>query len=561
MRKWFLVIVLALCALTPALASAQQPTPPPQLGYALQGLAEYFGRPVSQSEVSSYTYRINFYTDAALGCPYVAATPLSGGVQGFAFQIVLGGLTYDVRTLADGSLVFPCVPPETGLTPAPTPLFTPALTPIPVPASECPPEYAGFLPPRLAVGAQARIAPSGLPNRIRNAPSLNGAQIGTISPGGTVRVIGGPSCDAASNIIWWQIEYNNITGWTAEGVLPDDYFLEPVGTVIPPTAGPAPSRPVPLPAERDVIAISNIEGLAPLAALDIAEISEIAFSPDGTRMALAGVDGLTLYTLPDLAVDDTFSFAETGVSALAFNGPAQLIFGTYASQIFIVNLGTGQRVPLPDPPTEGVNSLSVFPPARLVAASGALYGGTGEEAVYLYDLVAGEMITRIEANFWVNEARFSPSGQYIAYFDTVLHVLDVNRGAVEIPAVDRPLFGALAWQPALTDPARSVLAYATAEDVRTFDIDSGVERSYAVEEAANVAEIGFSPDGALLVTLTGQGPTPEPLILPRLDILDVETGDVILSFDIDGARTFSFSPDGTLLAVAVSDQMLLFGIA
>lgn len=86
----------------------------------------------------------------------------------------------------------------------------------------------GLLPPRLAVGEAARVIPGGVPNRLRDQPSTRGAQVGMAQPETTLTVIGWPVCDAASGIVWWQVQFGNVTGWTAEGLLPDEYFLEPV---------------------------------------------------------------------------------------------------------------------------------------------------------------------------------------------------------------------------------------------------------------------------------------------------------------------------------------------
>lgn len=92
----------------------------------------------------------------------------------------------------------------------------------------CPPDYTGYLQPRLQIYTDARVTPGGLPNRLRNTPSIDGEQIALIDPGEIIFVVDGPRCDSANRIIWWQVTWNNQTGWTAEGLLPDSYFLEPL---------------------------------------------------------------------------------------------------------------------------------------------------------------------------------------------------------------------------------------------------------------------------------------------------------------------------------------------
>jgi hypothetical protein len=86
-----------------------------------------------------------------------------------------------------------------------------------------PGDCTGTLAPRLTVGNQARITP-GAPNKIRSAPTLAGAQIGSIPGEGIFSVVGGPQC--ADGFLWWQVIYQGVTGWTANGD-GTEYWVEP----------------------------------------------------------------------------------------------------------------------------------------------------------------------------------------------------------------------------------------------------------------------------------------------------------------------------------------------
>ncbi len=79
-------------------------------------------------------------------------------------------------------------------------------------------------PPRLQVGGQGRVTLGGVPNRIRSQPNTSGTILGQIPPGDVFSVIGGPNCDGTYS--WWQINYNGVVGWTAEGT-GSTYFVEP----------------------------------------------------------------------------------------------------------------------------------------------------------------------------------------------------------------------------------------------------------------------------------------------------------------------------------------------
>ncbi len=105
-------------------------------------------------------------------------------------------------------------------------------TPPPVPA--CP------LQTRLSIGGYGRVTP-GLPNSLRSGAGQYGGtvRIGQIPAGGLFSVLSGPAC-ASDGRWWWQVNYNGVTGWTAEGQN-STYWVEPWG------GQPGPLPPCPLP--------------------------------------------------------------------------------------------------------------------------------------------------------------------------------------------------------------------------------------------------------------------------------------------------------------------------
>jgi hypothetical protein len=90
------------------------------------------------------------------------------------------------------------------------------------------------LPPRLAVGVRAQVEPGpGTANRIRALPQLDGDMLGAIPPGGRFSVLDGPRC--ADGYYWWQVQYGETLGWTAEGSPSSgDYWLEALTAPIDP---------------------------------------------------------------------------------------------------------------------------------------------------------------------------------------------------------------------------------------------------------------------------------------------------------------------------------------
>ena len=66
----------------------------------------------------------------------------------------------------------------------------------------------------------------GLPNRVRVAPTFAARVLGLIPGGGVFTVLTEGVC--ADGVYWYQVDYNGLIGWTAEG-RNSTYWLAPQG--------------------------------------------------------------------------------------------------------------------------------------------------------------------------------------------------------------------------------------------------------------------------------------------------------------------------------------------
>jgi hypothetical protein len=323
-KRMFAVSMLAaLLVLLPALSLAQS-SGSPHVDAAIADLLQRLGVPLNINDFSNWTYVQNRYPDSSLGCPLAPNAPYTQGSY-LAYQVTLiyQGTTIDYRVSDDLTTVFPCDAALLGGTlPAGAATFTPVIQPTALvtaaptlaPTTGCPADFSGYLPPRLGVGGQGQVPPGNTPNRLRQSPSTSAEQIGVLNAGEVFTVVGGPVC--ADGFVWWQVTSQGQTGWTAEGALPNDYFVDPVGTQ-PPLILPTTAPVVPLPAGQIPsfagVQNSNLAlflyspdgGLAQTAALPVlasptAAISDIAWSPDGLQLAYTVMDtanGATTTTL------------------------------------------------------------------------------------------------------------------------------------------------------------------------------------------------------------------------------------------------------------------------
>ncbi|KXK20303.1 MAG: Bacterial SH3 domain protein [Chloroflexi bacterium OLB15] len=143
----------------------------------------------------------------------------AGSIINQAFTI-----TEDGSPFAPGGYRITYAPPLAGTGfPAPQPI--PIIPPVPTAApSTTNIPCAGFIP-MLSPGIHAQVTP-GDPNNIRSGPTTSAAVIGQIPGGQIVSVVAGPYC--AEGIGFWLVEFNGITGYTAEG-RGSTYYMFPLG--------------------------------------------------------------------------------------------------------------------------------------------------------------------------------------------------------------------------------------------------------------------------------------------------------------------------------------------
>jgi len=113
------------------------------------------------------------------------------------------------------------------------PLAQPSPTVTPFPTLEasagdiCPGSPA---PSQIQVGMDAIVTPGGVNNRLRDKPGVKDSNVvALMPPTSQFKVIGGPVCDEEDQIRWWQVTFNGMTGWTAEGE-GTEYYLGPQGS-------------------------------------------------------------------------------------------------------------------------------------------------------------------------------------------------------------------------------------------------------------------------------------------------------------------------------------------
>ncbi|NDJ62243.1 MAG: SH3 domain-containing protein [Chloroflexi bacterium] len=552
-RRVIVAVCLALAISAAAFAAppAQNDDEvPPFVRRAIDQLAEVYGRPLEQVEIDQWNFVIDLYDESSLGCPNVAGTPIPR-TRGYQITLVVDDATYDYRVSDDGAIAFRCSGELPGAPPPPPDL--PPRVPAAELITECPAGFAGYLPPRLTVGGQARVEDGGVPNRLRTAPSRDAEQIGVINSGEIVPVIGGPSCDTEASIVWWQVNAGGVTGWTAEGVPPDNYYLEPSGE---PTGAVAASD---LPLERALISTGTLGDLATLAILPVDAASQVAFAPDQIQFGLINLGVPQLYTLPTLMLEPNPDLAAIrDAEALAFSAESRYVaVGNCTEGVRLFDQETGQTLVFAAPTTACVTDLAFSSGDHLAVVNGAAaQTNPADLRVDVYDVASNtrRFSFPITGTVPPRAVAFSPDATRLAWLDSALHVVDLNTGVEQFNLpIGQPAGDGLAFAPG--DNTR--IAVSDGQAVRLVNTSTRFEQRFELGSGFEAASIDFSLDGSLLVVGSVTGPD-----LPfegRVTIFDAATGAPLLTSPGSGA-TLTFSPDGSLLVVPQGDEILFLGI-
>lgn len=550
-RRLLVLVILGVALLGATVTNAQTQVPPPPVSAALAAFNLYLTEPITFDRLDSYQFTQGTYADSALGCPLVVGVPLAAPVTAYRVQLVFQSVLYEIEVSADTTMIVPCSPQL--IAPA-SPIIVATVVGPTLGLTGCPVDFAGYLPPRLTVGGFARIGADGQPNRLRAAPSLDGEQIGLIAPGTTVEVLDGPVCEAASRIVWWQVQDGSLVGYTAESQ-DNDYFLEPV------EAGALPI----VPGVRELITAFNASSLVTLSAVPFEGGATLDFGGAG-QLLVAGTTGITYYDLDQRTVNHlTFPLGTVVLQANYSPDGRYIAYSTDIHELFVFDTVSEQTMQLEVDEGTVINDLDFSPENLLGVALGDPLGGQQNivNGWSVYDLTDQTRVLNYTSASWAGDVAFGPGGARLAWLsDTVnVNVLYSEQPPTNWP-LEQPTRTGLAWQPVpdLNDPAAIFrIAYADGNDVHLVDINTSEIATFPNEDEYLPGTLAFSAEGSVLAVMN-RAVTDEPT--PRtVKLFDVVTGELLYSQVLETARAMAFSPDGTLIAVLTDETLRIYGIA
>ena len=274
-------------------------------------------------------------------------------------------------------------------------------------------------------------------------------------------------------------------------------------------------------------------------------INGIAYSPDGTQLAVASGIGIWIYDAQTGEELDLLSGHTDEVVSVSFSPDGNTLAsggGMFDGTIRLWDVSTGTHIRTIPPQTRW------YPPGSVGSIAFSPDGNTLANKSHLLDVSAGKNIKTLEHTRQVESVAFSPDGNTLATGDTDGRVIlfDVSTGKNI-----KTLSGNTKWVFSLSfSPDGTTLASGSRGETFLFDVSTGKN----IRTLSGGYSLSFSPDGKTLATATWGGSRDSTIRL-----WDVSTGKNIKT--ISGGSYVSFSPDGTTLASGSSGEIRLWDVS
>lgn len=281
---------------------------------------------------------------------------------------------------------------------------------------------------------------------------------------------------------------------------------------------------------------------------DESGVGNIAFSPDGTKLASIPFmhNFIQLWDVKTGVIETTFFGYGGSTTCVAFSPDGtKLVCGGLNRTVQLWDVGTREIIEtliIGDNGRNGVE-LSSIVPVSFSPDSTLLAAGNDDGTVQLWDVGTREPTTTLQHDSSIMSVVFSPDGSILAVGseDGKVSLWDIRKSVLKFDFVAQQKVFSLAFSPDGKTLASAGSGFRKDKDrVRLWDVASGELKSNLIGHTDDVDSLVFSPDGTTLVSSSADN---------IVRFFDVASGE--LKFNLTGylgsIHNIILSPNGQTL--------------